>query len=94
MKKKQECIPVGCILSAAVAVCWGGGVSARGVSAQGAVSAQGGQCLPGGVCIPACTEADTPLVDRMTDRCQNITLPQTSLRTVKTTIYLELVNTY
>ena len=38
----QECIPVGCVPSAAVAV--GGGVSA-----QGCVSAQGG------VCIPACT---------------------------------------
>ena len=31
---KQECIPAGCVPSAAVAVCWGGG-SSRGVSAQG-----------------------------------------------------------
>ena len=48
----QECIPVGCVPSAAVAV-GGGGVSqhalGRGVSAQG-VSTQGG-C----VCIPART---------------------------------------
>ena len=31
-KQKQECIPVGCVPSAAVAVCW------RGVSARGLVS--------------------------------------------------------
>ena len=42
---KQECIPVGCVLSAAVAV--GGGGSAGGMSAQG-VFAQGDVC-PGGV---------------------------------------------
>ena len=29
VKHKQECIPVGCVPSAAVAVCWGRGVSAR-----------------------------------------------------------------
>ena len=33
--------------------------------------------LPRGGGIPACTEADPP-VNRMTDRCKNITLPQTS----------------
>ena len=32
----------------------------------------------GGGGIQACTEADPPLVNRMTDRCKNITLPQTS----------------
>ena len=52
-----------------------GGVCSRGVSAQG-VSAPGesapGGCLlqgvspPRGVYIPACTEADTPPVDRHT----------------------------
>ena len=31
-------------------------------------------CLPRGD-IPACSEADTPPVNRMTDRCKNITLP-------------------
>ena len=31
-----------------------------------------------GMGIPACTEANTPLVNRMTDKCKNITLPQTS----------------
>ena len=46
-----------------------GGGSARGVSARR-------------VCIPACIGADIPTlpspVDRMTDRCKNITLPKTS----------------
>ena len=37
---QQECIPVGCVPSAAVAVCWGRGVSAWG----------GGVCLVG--CLP------------------------------------------
>ena len=37
----------------------------------GCVSALGGVCSMG-VCIPACTEADTPPVNRMTDRCKNI----------------------
>ena len=46
----KECIPVGCVPSAAVAVCcgWGvcpGGCLPRGVSAQGSVSAQGCVCL-------------------------------------------------
>ena len=48
------------------------------------MSATGGGCLlpggvsaTGGVGIPACTETDPP-VNRMTDRCKNITLPQTS----------------
>ena len=38
----------------------------------------------GGGGIPACTEADTPPVNRMTDRCKNITLATTSLRPVTT----------
>ena len=48
--RKQECILVGCVPSAVVAV-WGGssrGVSARGMSAWG-LSARG--CLPRG-CLP------------------------------------------
>ena len=73
----QECIPVGCV----PADQWpypGGGLPARGGSA-----CQGGLCLPGGVGIPACTEADPPPVNRMTDRCKNITLAKTSFRPVK-----------
>ena len=67
---KQESIPVGCVPSAAVAICWGW-ESAQGDVCPG-VSAWGGVC-PGGClsrgCIPACTEADTPPpVNRMTDR--------------------------
>ena len=42
---KQECIPVGCVPSAAVAITGGGEVSAWGVSAQ----EEGGVCA-GGVC--------------------------------------------
>ena len=64
---------------------WGvsapGGVSALGVCAWSkGVSAPGGVPGPGGGGIPACIEADSP-VDRMTDRCKNITFA-TSLRTV------------
>ena len=44
----------------------------------GRVSAPGGE---GGGGIPACTEADPP-VNRMTNRCKNITLATTSLRPV------------
>ena len=71
-----------------------GEMSAQGVSAQGDVCPGGvcqgdvrrGGCLPVG-CNPACTEADTPPpVNRMTDRCKNITLPQLMLQTVMTLI--------
>ena len=82
-KKKQECIPVGCVPAAHwpyAGVCFfpgGGGVCSGGgvgwVSAPG-----GGVCYLGGSgpgvggggwgCIPACTEADTPPpVDRILD---------------------------
>ena len=55
---KQECIPVGCVPSAVVAVCWGGGLPGGGCLPGG-----GGVCLGGaylGGCITAFTEADTP----------------------------------
>ena len=42
---------------------------------RGWVPGPGGCLVLGG--IPACTEADPP-VNKMTDRCKNITLPQTS----------------
>ena len=77
-----------------------GGVCSWGVSAPGGVSAPRGcllwgvsaprgvsdprECLLLGGGIPACTEADTPAVNRMTDRCKNITLATTSLRPVTT----------
>ena len=87
--------PGGCLLwgvsaprgvSALGGVCFGGcllqGGLLWGVSAPG-VSAPGGVPAPGGCGIPVCTEADTPPVNRMTDRCKNITLATTSLRPVK-----------
>ena len=57
----------------------GGCLLPRGVSAPGGMSApergvcSGGVSGLGGVCIPACTEADTPPVNRMTHKCKNIT---------------------
>ena len=77
--QRQECIPVGCVPSAAVAAGAGGmypsmhwavGCLPRGVSAQGRF------------CPDACWYTH-PLVNRITDRCKNITFPQFRLRTVK-----------
>ena len=52
---------------------------------EGRVPEEGGSGPGGGGSsgIPACTEADPP-VNRMTDRCKNITLATTSLRPEKT----------
>ena len=47
---QQECIPVGCVLSASVAVCRGGGLPAPGGSAPGGCLLPGGVCSQGGVC--------------------------------------------
>ena len=65
---------------------WSQGSLLRGVCSQGGLLPGGllpGGLLPGGVCswgggMPACTEADPPPVNRMTKRCKNITLLQTS----------------
>ena len=51
-------------------VCFLGG---WGVSAPGRGSAPSGGLPPGVSAIPACTEADPPPVNRMTDRCKDIT---------------------
>ena len=68
-------------MSALGGLLWG--VSAPGeVSAPGGVSAPRGCVLLGGGGIQACTEADTPHVNRMTDTSKNITLATTSLRPV------------
>ena len=64
---KQECIPVGCVPFAAVAVSEGGVFLGEG-------------CLPGGGL--ADTPLPPTLVGRMTDTCKNITLLQLRLRTV------------
>ena len=62
----------GCLL-------WGvsvpGGSVPGGCLLQG-MSAPGGGVCSWGVCIPACTEADTPSVNRITGACKNITLAQ------------------
>ena len=84
---KQECIPVGCVPSAAVAVCWGD-LPARGgeMSARGVLPARG-VCLvcPGG--CPLCTEF-------LTHACENITFQQLRLRTVTSRwqIYIHFVS--
>ena len=49
---------------------WGRGVSSRGVSSGGSP--------PGGVVVSQHALRQTPPVNRMTNRCKNITLPQTS----------------
>ena len=66
---------LGGVCSLRVSAPGGGGSAPRGVCARG-VSA------PWGCGIPACTEAEPPPVNRMTDRSKNITLATTSLRPV------------
>ena len=71
---RQECIPIGCLPSAAVAV-------------SGRVSSIGG-CLPRVVCLgkvytPGPRGRHPHPVDRMTDTCESITFPQLLLLTVK-----------
>ena len=77
---RKECIPVGCVPSAAEAVCWG--CLLLGVCCTGGVSAPGGVwyggCAPRGV-VSQHTLRQTPL---WTDMRKNITFA-TSLRTVK-----------
>ena len=65
----------GCLLQGVVC---SGGCLLWGVSGSRGCLLQGGVCSGGG--IPGCTEADTPPVNRMIDRCKNITLATTSLR--------------
>ena len=55
---------------------WSWGVHGLGVHVPRGVHGLGGYMVLEGV-IPACTETDPP-VNRMTNRCKNITLPQTS----------------
>ena len=86
--REQECIPVGCVPSAAVGVCWRGGVCSRwGGLLPGRVSALGSVCSWGDVCYrgvyPSMHWGRRPPVNRMTYRCKNIIFPQLRLRTVK-----------
>ena len=63
----------------------GGGVCAW---SRGGAAPRGGVPGPGGVGIPACIEAQPPPpVNRMTNRCKNITLATTSLRPVKSSVH-------
>ena len=61
-----------------------GGVFLGGCLRPGGGLRSGGVCLGGGglpVTCDACWEA-TPQVNRMTHRCENITLPQTSFKNI------------
>ena len=62
----------------------GGVPSPRGVSGPSGVPTLGVSAPGGGGGIPACTEADIPPVNIMTNRCKDITLATTSLRPVTT----------
>ena len=78
---QQDCIPVGCIPSACRPY-----LPARSV--QGEVSLPGGFSLPWGGSpwwggYPAFTEAGPPHVNRITDACENITLPQMLTRCLR-----------
>ena len=85
------CSRVGCLLWGGGCLLWGvsvpggcllhGGVCSMGVSAPWGCLLWGGCLLQGGG-MTACTEADTPPVNRMTNRCKNITLATTSLQPV------------
>ena len=83
IKPKEECIPVGCVPSAAVAVGGRGGetgVCLGGCLPRGVVSAGEGCPLGGGgSCLPRSVQN----VDRLTDVYENITFPQLLLRTLK-----------
>ena len=84
---KQECIPVGCVPTATVAVCWGG------VCLSACWDTPPPGCGPGDTSSGSTPQPPhwvwawrparhagipPPPVNRLTDRCKNITLPQTS----------------
>ena len=104
---KQECIPVGCVLAARrpyAGVCFRGGVCfpggcASGGSGPGGVmsgpeggSAPGGVSGPGGGVSQHALRQTPPPVDRMTNRCKNITLATTSLRPVTMSFFSDLLS--
>ena len=68
----------------------GGCLLPRGVSALGEGVCSGGSA-PGGVCLSAFWDT-TPPVNRMTNRCKNITLAATSLRPVMTTVNISYID--
>ena len=66
-----------------------GGAWSWGVHGPGGCMVLGGAWSKGvGGVIPSCTEAaPSPPVNRMTNRCKNITLPQTSFAGGKNTAF-------
>ena len=76
--KEQECIPVGCVPPAAVAVSTPPG--ARHPPGLGTPPSLGpGTPPPWDQASPPGPGKHPPPLNRMTDGCKNITLPQTSL---------------
>ena len=99
---QQLCIPVGCVLAA----CWpypvlsrGGRYLPRGVSAQGEGCLLGWGLPRGCVCVGGCLfhcmlgYTYSP-VNRITDRCKNITMPQTSFAGGNNVITLKTVSIF
>ena len=71
IKKQQECIPVGCVPSATVAVCLRG-VPARGGSAPEGLPAPGGVPAPGRGVVSQHALRQTPPPCGQSHRCKNI----------------------
>ena len=98
--KKKECIPIGCVPSAVVAVSGRGGCLTREVSAQGGgVYAYWGVCPGGGgVCRGGCLSrrvcpgvyTSPPCEQKSQTGVKNITFPQLRLRTVINCFLLQI----
>ena len=74
ISKTQECIPVGCVPSAAVAISGGGGVCLGGVCpACVKKSVHGGG---GDVCPIVCWDTLSSWTEFLTHACEHITFPQ------------------
>ena len=82
--EQQECIPVGCVLSAAVAISGKGGC----LPGRGCLPGGGGVCPGVCVCFGGCLPRECTPLWGQTDTCENITFPQLLLRTV-ITVHLE-----
>ena len=90
-------VPGGCLPGRGGGVSgWSGGVSGprgalvRGVSSPGGVSGPGGSGPGGGFSLVGgrgVLPTGDPPINRMTDRCKNITLATTSLRPVKSCVW-------
>ena len=92
----RSLLPEGCLLRGGMCLL-GGCLLPGGCLLWGCLLLTGVCLLRGGGGIPACTEADPPLVNRMTDTSKNITLATTSLQLVITLqmchdVYLKVVN--